>query len=162
MRRGMRLRRALRRVLGFAPLLAVLVAAPVPAASQTVIESFDVEAAVLPDGTLDVTEVIRPRFAAPRNGIYRTIPVEYQTPQGFNYTLLLDVISITDENNHALKYESSRERHYRKFKIYVPGAAHSTRTVNLHYKVLDGLKFFERSEERRVGKEGRSREGPGA
>ncbi len=143
----MRLRRALRRVLGFAPLLAVLVAAPVPAASQTVIESFDVEAAVLPDGTLDVTEVIRPRFAAPRNGIYRTIPVEYQTPQGFNYTLLLDVISITDENNHALKYESSRERHYRKFKIYVPGAAHATRTVNLHYKVLDGLKFFEDHDE---------------
>src|SRR5467141_2827201 len=142
MRRGMRLRRALRRVLGFAPLLAVLVAAP-----QTVIESFDVEAAVLADGTLDVTEVIRPRFAAPRNGIYRTIPVEYQTPQGFNYTLLLDVISITDENNHALKYESSRERHYRKFKIYVPGAAHATRTVNLHYKGLDGLKFFEDHDE---------------
>ncbi len=144
----MRLRRALRTVLRFVALLAVLlVAAPVPAASQTVIESFDVELVVLPDGTLDVTEVIRPRFAAPRNGIYRTIPVEYQTPQGFNYTLLLDVISITDENNHALKYESSRERHYRKFKIYVPGAAHATRTVNLHYKVLDGLKFFEDHDE---------------
>src|SRR3989442_13017729 len=118
MRRGMRLRRALRRVLGFAPLLAVLVAAPVPAASQTVIESFDVEAAVLPDGTLDLTEGIRPRFAAPRNGIYRTIPGEYQTPQGFNYTPLLDIITVTDENKHPLKSHARRERHDRKVKTY--------------------------------------------
>ena len=30
------------------------------------------------------------------NGIFRTIPVQYRTPQGLNYTLRLDVESVTD------------------------------------------------------------------
>src|SRR5262249_26326038 len=98
-----------------------LLAAP-PAAAQTVIESFRAEIAVLPDGTVDVTETIRPHFTAARRGIYRTIPVEYRSPQGFNYSLLFDNITVKDQNERPLKYESSRTGHYRKFKVYVPGA----------------------------------------
>ena len=132
------------------PLLAgfLLLAAPAPgAARQLVIQRFDAEIAVLPDGTIEVTEVIQPRFIGSWRGIYRTIPVEYRTPQGFNYTLLLEPISVTDESGGALRYESSRERHYRKFKIYVPGAQDAVRTVILRYRVLDALKFFEDHDE---------------
>lgn len=96
---------------------------------------------------MDVTETIRPHFTAARRGIYRTIPVEYRGPQGFNYTLLLDNITVKDENERPLKYESSRTGHYRKFKVYVPGAENATRTVVLHYTVLDGLRFFEDHDE---------------
>ena len=131
-----------------APLLALLLCgAAVPARAQTVIQSFEAEIVVLPDGTLDITETIHARFGAARRGIYRMIPVEYVTPQGFNYTLFLDSISITDESGSPLKYESSRERHYRKFKIFVPGAENAVRTLVLRYKVLDGLKFFEDHDE---------------
>ncbi len=130
------------------PLLAafLLLAAPA-AARQLVIQSFDAEIAVLPDGTIEVTEVIQPRFIGSWRGIYRTIPIEYRTAQGFNYTLLLNPISVTDESGRALRYENSRERHYRKFKIYVPGAQDAVRTVILRYQVLDGLKFFEDHDE---------------
>ena len=68
----------------------LLLAAPQPAAArQLVIQRFDVEVVVLPDGTINVIETIQPRFIGRWNGLYRTIPVEYHTPQGFNYTILL-------------------------------------------------------------------------
>jgi len=102
-------------------LLSLLLAATLPtavAARSLVIERFDADVVVSPEGITYVTETIRPRFTGEWNGIFRTIPVEYRTPQGFNYTLHLDVESITDERGNALKVEQSRERHYRKFKIW--------------------------------------------
>jgi uncharacterized membrane protein len=41
----------------------------------------------------------------------------------------------------------SRERHYSKFKIWVPAARDATRTVVLRYRVKNGLKFFEQHDE---------------
>ena len=104
-----------------AALLALFLAAALPAfARQLVIQEFSAEIMVQENGVLDVTETISPRFIGAWNGIYRTIPVEYVTPQGFNYELLLDVLSVADASGARLKYESSRERHYCKLKIYVP------------------------------------------
>ena len=77
-------------------LLLLFVAVPA-AARSLVIESFDVTVRVNRDGTIEVSEIIRPRFTGSWNGIYRTIPIEYRTPQGFNYTLFLDVVSIRRE-----------------------------------------------------------------
>jgi uncharacterized membrane protein len=94
-----------------------------------------------------VDETIVPRFTGSWNGIFRTIPVEYRTPQGLNYTLRLTVESVTDEQGRDLRYESSRERHYRKLKIWVPGAANATRTVKLRYRVANGLRFFDEHDE---------------
>jgi uncharacterized membrane protein len=116
-------------------------------ARSLAIQSFDAEIRVNPDGTIDVVEVIRPRFTGMWNGIYRTIPVEYRTDQGFNYTLVLDVDSVTDGAGTPLRYESSRERHYRKLKIWVPNAVNALRTVILRYRVENGLKFFEEHDE---------------
>src|SRR6266851_3869047 len=131
-----------------ASLLALFLAPALPAfARQLVIQEFSAEIMVQENGVLDVTETISPRFIGAWNGIYRTIPVEYVTPQGFNYELLLDVLSVTDASGAKLKYESSRERHYFKLKIYVPGAQDAMRTVVIHYRVYDGLKFFEDHDE---------------
>ncbi len=130
----------------FLAVLVVTLVAPA-AARQLVIQRFEAEIVVLPNGTLDVTETIAARFIGSWRGLYRTIPVEYRTPQGFNYTLFLEPVSVTDENGSTLRYESSRERHYLKFKIYIPGAQDATRTVVLRYRVLDGLKFFEDHDE---------------
>ncbi len=116
-------------------------------ARSLIIESFDADIAINPDGTVEVTETIRPRFIGTWNGIYRTIPIEYRTPQGLNYTLFLDLQAITDDAGTPLRYEQSRERHYRKFKIWVPGATNATRTVILRYQAQNGLKFFEEHDE---------------
>jgi uncharacterized membrane protein YgcG len=127
--------------------LLLVLAAPLARARELAIESFDADLRVNSDGTLEVTETLRPRFTGQWNGILRFIPVEYRHPRGFNYTLFLDLQSITDENGNALRYESDRERHYRRFRIWVPGARDATRTVVIRYRVLNALRFFEEHDE---------------
>lgn len=126
----------------------LLIIAQAPAQARTmVIEQFHADIQVLTDGDLIVTETIRPRFTGSWNGLKRDIPVEYRTPQGFNYTLLLDLISVTDEHLIPLKYETSRDRHYRTFKVWLPGAQNTTKTLILTYRVSNGLKYFEEHDE---------------
>lgn len=112
-----------------------------------VIEQFQADIQVLKNGQILVTETIRPRFTGSWNGLKRHIPVEYRTPQGFNYTLLVDLVSVTDEHQSPLKYESSRERHYKIFKIWLPSAQDTTKTLILTYRVSNGLKYFEDHDE---------------
>ena len=126
----------------------VLLAAPAASADRAlVIERFDATIHVSADGSIVVEETIVPRFTGSWNGIFRTIPVQYRTPQGLNYTLRLDIESVTDDEGRELKHESSRERHYRKLKIWVPGATDVTRTVRLRYRVPNGLRFFDEHDE---------------
>jgi uncharacterized membrane protein len=127
---------------------ALLTAASAGAAERTlVIDSFDATVQVAVDGSIDVVETITPTFTGSWNGIYRTIPVEYRTPQGLNYTLRLRIEDITDGAGNSLRYESSRVRHYRKLKIWVPGAQDATRTVRIHYAVTNALRFFDEHDE---------------
>src|SRR5207245_10376951 len=58
-----------------------------------------------------------------------------------------DVKRVTDGSSHDLKYDSSRERHYRKLKIYVDDADNSVQTIIIQYTVSDALKFFEDHDE---------------
>jgi uncharacterized membrane protein YgcG len=122
--------------------------AAVPVGARTlVIQHFEEQVTVSADGTIEVTEIIDAKFTGSWNGIYRTIPVEYTTPQGLNYTLFLEPLSITDDDGHALKYEQSRQGRYTKFKIYVVDANDATRTVIVRYRVLDALRFFDDHDE---------------
>jgi uncharacterized protein (TIGR04222 family) len=96
---------------------------------------------------VDVTETIVVYFQGAWNGLYRTIPVQYETPQLMNYSLRVNMQSITNESGEALRYETSRVGHYLKFKIYVPDAEDATHTVVLHYLVSNALRFFEDHDE---------------
>jgi uncharacterized membrane protein len=117
-------------------------------AKELRIENFDAHIAVANNGTIDVTETIRAHFIGTGwHGLYRSIPVEYVTPQGLNYTLFLDVKQVTDGSGHHLKFDSSRVRHYRKLKIYIPDADDSVQTVSIEYTVSDAIKFFEDHDE---------------
>jgi uncharacterized membrane protein len=115
---------------------------------QLVIQHFDDEVIVTEDGTIDVTETIQARFSGENwHGLYRMIPTEYTNPEGLNYSLLIDRITVADSDGHSLKYEQSREGRYTKFKIYIPDADDSTHTVVLHYRVIDAIRFFEDHDE---------------
>jgi uncharacterized membrane protein len=127
--------------------LLLLTAAPATAQRTLVIERFDSTIEVSADGSIRVEEHIVPRFTGTWNGIFRTIPIEYRSPQGLNYTLRLSIESVTDDEGRSLKYESSRERHYRKLKIWVPGATNTTKTVKVTYSVSNGLRFFDEHDE---------------
>ncbi len=144
---------AIRRYLVPSLLAATLAAAAVfgavgsASARSLVISSFEVEVQVLPDASLLVTETIRPRFTGSWNGLKRDIPVEYRTPQGFNYTLLVDLVSVTGEQGAPLRYEVGRDRHYKTIKVWIPDAQDATRTMVLTYRVANGLKFFDDHDE---------------
>ena len=125
----------------------LLLAAPSSAQRSLNIERFEAEIALSADGTIRVEETIVPRFTGSWNGIYRSIPVQYRTPQGLNYTLRLNVESVTDGEGRPLEYENSRERHYRKLKIWVPGATDTRKTVVLTYRVSNALRFFDEHDE---------------
>ena len=111
------------------------------------IDRFDAVIRVERDASIQVTETITASFVGSYNGVYRTIPVTYHTPQGFNWTLGLSLQSATDGEGRPLRVEANRERHYIKFKIWVPGAADATRTVVLRYRATNGLRFFEDHDE---------------
>src|ERR1700675_4837759 len=131
-------------LIGLLPLSGVTTAS----AKELRIENFDAHIDVASNGTIDVIETIRAHFiGAGWHGLYRSIPVEYVTPQGLNYTLFLDVKHVTDGSGHNLKFESSRVRHYRKLKIYIPDADNSVQTVSIEYTVSDAIRFFEDHDE---------------
>ncbi len=120
----------------------------VPASAGTIrIRDFHTELDVLPDSTLDVTETIRVDFTGARNGFYRNIPVEYAGPGGFNYSLFLTDISATDSDGASLRIERQRHGGNLELKIFVPAADGSSRNISLHYRVRDGLRFFEDHDE---------------
>ena len=128
-------------------LLFVTVFVASASARELKIEKFSAEIFVQPDSTLDVTETIEANFIGVWHGLYRTIPVEYVTPQGFNYSLFVKFDGATDAAGQPLKVESSRQGHYLKWKIYVDDATDVDRTIRLHYQVRNGLKFFEDHDE---------------
>jgi uncharacterized membrane protein len=117
-------------------------------AKELRIQNFDAHITVARDGTIDVVEKIDVQFiGGPWHGLYRSIPIEYVTPQGLNYSLFLEVKSITNAAGRKLKFDSSRVRHYRKLKIYIPDADNSEQTISIEYTVSDAIKFFEDHDE---------------
>jgi len=94
------------------------------------------------DGSANVHEQISIVFVGSFQGIHRTIPVHYPGPNGTNYTLFLNVKSVTDGNGTALRYESHTSGDFRDLKIYLPGAQDSTQTVVIDYAVRNGVRFF--------------------
>jgi len=128
-------------------LLLALVFAASASAREIKIEIFSAEIFVQQDSTLDVTETIEANFIGAWHGLYRTIPVEYVTPQGFNYSLFVKLVGATDSAGQPLKVESSRQGRNLKWKIYIDDATDADRTIHLHYRVRTGLKFFEDHDE---------------
>jgi len=126
---------------------AALAASPAAAQRSLAIERFEAQIRVERDGAIQVTETITARFTGSWNGIYRTIPVKYRTAQGFNWTLGLALESATDASGQPLRTEAARERHYVKYKIWIPGAQDATRTIVLRYRATNGLRFFEDHDE---------------
>jgi hypothetical protein len=131
---------------GLALILAALFAGP--ASADTVrIREFQAELDVLPNSFLDVTETIHVDFTGAKNGIYRNIPVEYAGPGGFNYSLFLTEVSATDSDGASLRIVKERHGGNLQLKIFVPDAEDTSRMISLHYRVRDGLRFFDDHDE---------------
>jgi len=143
-----------RRVLAIAVLFALSLvlagALATPAFAREIhILNFHADLDVLPDSTLDVTETIRVEFTGSWQGLYRTIPVEYDGPGGFNYTLFLsdERATATSPTGEPLRIEKHRQGGNLQFKIYVPNANDATRVIVFHYRVQNALRYFDDHDE---------------
>lgn len=116
-------------------------------ARQLKIDSFSAKIFVQPDATLDVNETIEADFIGAWHGLYRTIPVEYTTADGLNNTLFVTLEEVTDAAGQPLKVETSRQGRDLRWKIYIDDAADAVRTIHIHYKARNALKFFEDHDE---------------
>ncbi len=118
---------------------------PSPASAQRslLVEDFSVMLTVREDGSMSVVESIRYRFTGSWNGVYRDIPIVYRTPTGFEHRLELDDITVSNPVGADYRYELSREGRNRRVKVWVPGAENASRTVELRYRVLNPLLFFD-------------------
>ena len=151
--------RGLRQALASACLALLFVPAGLPAADSGIpadgmialrswhVVDFHADVHVRRSGVVEVVETLTVRFEGSYNGIFRTIPVEYRTHANLNYTLGLEVLSVEDEAGQGLRYETSRERHYRKIKVWVPGASDAVRTVIVRYRVDNALRFFQEDDQ---------------
>jgi uncharacterized membrane protein len=129
-------------------LLGWMFAVPVPLLAQSWrISDFQDLIYITEDGSTAVKERINLVFVGEFHGIHRTIPVEYPGPRGSNYTLFLDVDSVTDGAGRKLKYESKTSGGFRDLKIYIPDAVNATRTVDISYSVRNGIRFFDDHDE---------------
>jgi uncharacterized protein (TIGR04222 family) len=127
--------------------LALLASSPAAAQRSYSIDDFNARIVVDRDASIDVTETITVRFIGKWNGVYRTIPVRYRSPQGFNWTLGLELVSATDGSGNALRTETSHPLHSRKYKLWIPDAEDATRVVTLRYRATNALRFFEDHDE---------------
>ncbi|HKN34423.1 MAG TPA: DUF2207 domain-containing protein [Terriglobales bacterium] len=124
----------------------LLLAVPSHAKSWRIAEYQDT-IGISQNGKAAVSERITLVFIGEWHGIHRTIPIEYPGPHGTNYTLFVDVTSITDGNGNKLKYESHTSRGYRDLKIYIPDAVDTTKTVQIGYAVRNGIRYFDSYDE---------------
>jgi hypothetical protein len=128
--------------------VACLASLAVPAsANNWRVANFQDSITVGGDGSALVRERITLVFVGEWHGIHRFMPIEYPGPSGTNYTLFFDLISITDDSGAKLKYESSTSRGFRDFKIYIPNAVDTTKTVEIDYLVKNGIRYFEDHDE---------------
>ena len=102
---------------------------------------------VYADGSTRVTERISLQFEGEWHGIHRTIPIEYPGPHGTNYTLFLDVKSVTDDAGNKLKYESHTSNGFRDLKIFIPDAVNTTKTLEIEYTARNAIRYFDNYDE---------------
>ncbi|MDD3539619.1 MAG: DUF2207 domain-containing protein [Atribacterota bacterium] len=99
--------------------LAVLPAEAAAVSSEYTIEDFSSEITVNQDTSLTVEERISVHFSVPKHGIFRVIPVIYNSG-GRTIRANLKVVSITDEMGKDYHYEESRYRQSINLKIGDP------------------------------------------
>src|SRR3989344_5282469 len=117
------------------------------ASGDYTIESFDSQISINQDTSLSVTETIIVNFEIPKHGIFRNIPVNYSA-SGKTIRTNFDLISVTDENNVRLIYDTSRLSQSISIKIGDPDKTITGRhSYIIKYKVDKVLQRFDTYDE---------------
>jgi hypothetical protein len=117
----------------------LLLAAPMAAKSWSV-SNFRDTITVNPDGSVLVSESITLVFVGEWRGIHRMIPIESPGTNGAKHHIFIDAIRITDENGAKLKFDSATSGAALDLKIDIPNAVDATRTIEVAYRVRNGMR----------------------
>lgn len=89
-----------------------------PAQAGWVIEQFDADITVNPDTTVEVREtIVVDFFDLEKHGIYRTIPVKYDTRFGNNLDVRLKLGSVTDASGKPVEVQTSYKGKNVEFRL---------------------------------------------
>src|SRR3990167_10557739 len=117
------------------------------ASGDYTIESFDSQISINQDTSLSVTETIIVNFEIPKHGIFRNIPVTYSA-SGKTIRTNFDLISVTDENNVRLIYDTSRLSQSISIKIGDPDKTITGRNIYvIKYSIDKVLQRFDSYDE---------------
>jgi len=124
--------------------LAAALAAPGALHARDItIRDYQSDVVVNRDGTTDVTETLRVYFEGSWNGIFRDLSLQHTTGQGRRTHLDVDVLGVTDAEGHGLTFAREKpESGVLRLRISVPGASDAERTVVIHYRVNNAVRYF--------------------
>ena len=131
-------------------LVCLLLCAPPALADEGgyVIDKFDVDLDVRPDSTLVVTERLEVMFSEPRHGIYRSIPIRYTDPKGFQYGMKFKLLGVTDDDGSKYGTKVSNNGAYVSIRIGSPSAMVNGKVIyNVQYRISDALRHFAEHDE---------------
>lgn len=126
--------------------LCILALASLAGAQTFVIQRFDADLDLRRDGSMTVTEKIQVEFRQSSRGIFRFIPVAYDTGKGVARRIVLSGISVQDEAGRALTTKVTREGRNVRVRIgdedvWLPPGTRVTYVIR--YSVAGMLNWFE-------------------
>lgn len=109
------------------------------------IDRYDVTIDLRADGSMKVTEQIAVTFNMPRRGIFRFIPISYETGRGTGRALYLSRIDVTDENGNAMTTLIERDGRNARIRIgdediVFPGG--TKKTYRISYEAFGMINWF--------------------
>lgn len=135
-------------VLAVFSLFFLLFTSQVLAAENWVIDNFQSQINIQPDGKVEVTETIDADFGSlQKHGIFRDIPYIYPTDQGNTIYTDLQILGVLQDDS-AAKYQSFKEGNFLRLKIGDPSRTISgKREYQVKYLATGVLRSFEDHDE---------------
>ena len=129
-------------------LIIIGLAAVLPAFAQESINAFSAEISIKSDSSIHVTEQIVYDFGSEqRHGIFREIPVKYDTPRG-NRSIDIDDIMVTDQNGNSYITDISNSGNNKVIRIGDPDIfVTGLKTYLISFTVEGALNYFDDQDE---------------
>lgn len=115
-----------------------------------VFNQFDTKIKLAEDGDMVVRETLVVTFTPSRRGIFRTIPIVYDTGKGVTRRLFFSLVGVKDETGKPYETKVTFEGGYAKIRIgsenlfYPPGA---TKTYVITYTISGAINWFDKDDE---------------
>jgi len=99
------------------------------------------------DGTVDVVEQLTIHFTGEWHGLNRDLLLRHNTAQGRQVKLDVEDGPITDSAGNPLvvEHQTQDAGWTRRYHIYIPGAVDADRTILIHYRLKNAIRFFFKS-----------------